>query len=126
MSQRIRQVNELQLRIQRFGVSVCRSLRRVRRDEVNRYVMSQLVRSSLSPGANYAEARAAESRRDFVHKMQICLKEIRETGVWLDYLSELAEDRADRSAIRQECEALTAIFVASLRTARKNGGDGTS
>jgi len=83
--------------------------------------MSQLVRCSLSPGANYAEARAAESRRDFVHKLQICLKEIRESGVWLDYLSDLAEDGADRTAIRQECEELTAIFVASLQTARRNG-----
>ena len=100
-------------------MSVCRSIRRIRLDPVNRHIAFQLIRSSTSPSANYAEARAAESRRDFIHKMQICLKEFRETGVWLEYLSELAEDGADRSAICRECEELTAIFVTSLRTARR-------
>ena len=77
-----------------------------------RFITWQLVRSSTSPAANYAEAQAAESRRDFVHKLQICLKELRETAVWLSYLSELAEDGVDRSAIGQECDELTRIFVA--------------
>lgn len=103
---------------------MCRTLRRARKDAVTRHILSQVIRSSTAPGAIYAEARAAESRRDFVHKMQMCLKEIRETGVWLDYLVELAEDGVDRSVVRQECEELTAIFVASLRTARKNGNMG--
>jgi four helix bundle protein len=48
-----------------------------------RHVAGQLLRSGTSPGANYEEARAAESRRDFLHKLGIVLKEIQETRYWL-------------------------------------------
>ena len=48
-----------------------------------RHVAGQLLRSGTSPGANYEEARGAESRRDFVHKVGIALKEIHETRYWL-------------------------------------------
>jgi four helix bundle protein len=119
MSQCPQEQNDLEQRVARFGVNVCRSARQVRIDAVTQYITWQLVRSATSPAANYAEARAAESRRDFVHKMQICLKEFRETAVWLEYLSELAGDNVDRSAISQECDELTRIFVASIRTARE-------
>jgi four helix bundle protein len=80
-------------------------------------ICDQLVRAATSTAANYAEARAAESRRDFIHKMQVCLKELRETGVWLEIVSRL--DDPDRVyALASECNELTAIFVASIKTAR--------
>ena len=56
---------------------------------VHSHVAKQLVRSATSPAANYAEARASESPRDFVHKMQVCLKELRETDVWLAFVQKL-------------------------------------
>ena len=77
----------------------------------------QVMRSATSVAANYAEARAAESRRDFIHKMQICLKELRETGVWLEILRRLNDPDRVRTLLR-ECDELTAIFVASIKTAR--------
>ena len=90
----------------------------MRRDAVISYFASQLVRSASSPAANYAEASAAESRRDFVHKLQVCLKELRETSVWLQFVEELGGDGPSLVAIRKECRELTAIVVASLNTAR--------
>ncbi len=81
-------------------------------------MLEQLARCATSSAANYAEARSAESRRDFVHKMQLCLKELRETSVWLELLDRL--DRAhDVGSLQRECNELTAIFVASIKTARR-------
>jgi four helix bundle protein len=54
---------------------------------LGRHVAGQLVRCGTSPAPNYAEARGAESRKDFVHKLSICLKELRETQCWLQLIS---------------------------------------
>lgn len=116
---RMPEADALQRRIILFGVSVCRSLRQGPRDQVTRHISGQLIRSATSPAANYAEARAAESRRDFIHKMQVCLKEFRETAVWLEFLVELGDSRQARTEIRKECGQLTAIFITSIRTARR-------
>ena len=113
------ETDALQRRIILFGVSVCRSLRQAPRDQVTRHIAAQLIRSATSPAANYGEARAAESRRDFIHKMQLCLKEFRETAVWLEFLAELGDSRQARTEIRNECGQLTAIFITSIRTARR-------
>ena len=80
------------------------------------HVTSQLIRSATAPAALYAEARAAESRRDFVHKMHLCLKELRESAVWLQFLNELVAADSSRDALIQESGELIAIFVASLKT----------
>ena len=108
---------ELQLRLIQFGVGVCRHVGKTRRTVVTAHVMTQLIRSATAPAALYAEARAAESRRDFVHKMHLCLKELRESVVWLQYLNELAAPEATRAPLIQESRELIAIFVASLKTA---------
>ena len=110
---------QLQRRLVVFGVAVCRQLGRALGDPVIAHVAAQLIRSATAPAANYGEARAAESRRDFVHKMQLCLKELRETAVWLQFLDELAGRGSGREQLAQECSELTAIFVASLKTARQ-------
>jgi len=83
-----------------------------------------LVRSGTSPAPNYGEARSAESRRDFFHKMKVALKELRETSIWLEIirrkeLSELSVS-TELSGILAECNELIAIFVASTKTADKN------
>ena len=61
--------------------------------------------------------RAAQSRRDFIHKMQVCLKELRETQVWLELLQRT--DAGPDADLGRECDELTAIFVASINTARR-------
>ena len=118
MSNRRLSPEQLQARLCRFAVSVCRSLRTVRRDPVTDYLTLQLIRSSTSPGANYAEAMDAESRRDFIHKLKICLKELRETLFWLQFKSSLDTGEQNEEALTQECRELIAILVASLKTAR--------
>ena len=81
--------------------------------------MQQLVRAVTAGGANYEEARGAESRPDFIHKVGIAMKEIRETIFWLRLLERM--DLPTRITIKpllRECTELAAIFGASLRTAR--------
>jgi four helix bundle protein len=87
------------------------------KDIVHSHIAKQLVRSATSPAANYAEARASESPRDFVHKMQVCLKELRETDVWLDFVRKLGRGSGELR-VTQECRELIAIFATSVRTAR--------
>src|SRR5438093_12954512 len=82
------------------------------------HVSRQLMRSGTAAAANYGEARGAESRSDFVHKLRIVLKELNETAIWLDLViasSFLPKDKA--VAIVAENEQLCRIIAASIKTA---------
>ncbi len=109
---------EFEERLIDFGVGICKLLEQVPRDLVGIHVTKQLIRSASSPAANYAEARGAESRRDFVHKMQIGLKELRETSVWLRFTDRVCGKNVDASRLCRECDELIAIFVKSITTAK--------
>ena len=85
-----------------------------------RHIASQLVRSGTGVGSNVHEARGAESRADFIHKMQIALKEARESSFWLALLRRKAGHEALASRLLAECEELSAIIAKSVITARKN------
>jgi four helix bundle protein len=76
------------------------------------------LRAATAAAPNYAEARGAESARDFVHKLGIALKELNEAEVWLDIVlrKEMGEQEYARCA-REECSALCRILAASVRTA---------
>ena len=107
----------LERRLVAFGIAVCRQFGRRSRDLAVSHIASQLIRSSTSPSANYGEARAAESRRDFAHKLKICVKELRETGIWLQYMRELVPKNTARTEVlERECNELISIFVASVKT----------
>ncbi len=81
----------------------------------------QILRSGSSLGAQYREACRAKSPADFINKMEGSLQELDETGYWLELLSESGIMPADQLAdLRKENGELTAIFVASVRTAKKN------
>jgi four helix bundle protein len=86
------------------------------------HVAGQLLRSGTSPFANHGEAESAESPDDFIHKLKICLKELRETRRWLRLIhlkGWMGEDtQLQRTLV--EVEELTRIFVASIRTAKQN------
>ena len=101
-----------------FGAAVCRSIRSLPNDLAGVHLCRQLVRSATSPAANYAEARGAESRRDFAHKLQICLKELRETYVWLRLVHRLYGSKIVSREVKNECNELIAIFVKSVLTAK--------
>lgn len=77
------QATDLSERLLDFGASVVRLCGRLNRSSVGRHIGNQLVRAATSSGANYEEACGAESRADFIHKMQIVLKELRESLYWL-------------------------------------------
>src|SRR4051812_38373500 len=78
-----RRVFDLEERLIAFTVRVIGVVEALPRTRAGNHVAGQLIRCGSSPAPNYAEAQAAESRSDFVHKMKICLKELRETRVWL-------------------------------------------
>jgi four helix bundle protein len=85
------------------------------------HLSGQLTRSGTSPALNYGEAQGAESRKDFVHKMKICLKELRETRICLKIIirSEmLGEEKLQ--ALIDETNELISIFVTSIKTAKEN------
>ena len=89
---------------------------------VGNHVAGQLVRCGTSPLANYAEAQSAESRKDFVHKFKIVLKELRETRVWM-LLIQRKTLSANLDLVNSgltECDELIAIFRASIKTAQQN------
>ncbi len=110
--------DRLQARLIKFGVSVCKFLMPAPRDPITAHFTMQLVRAATAPSAHYAEARDAESRRDFVHKMKVGLQDLRESLVWLDYQSELRPEPEVIAAMRKERDELVSIFVASIKTAR--------
>ena len=82
----------------------------------------QLLRSGTSPALNYGEAQAAESKKDFIHKIKIVLKELRETLVCLKIIHRSGVHSApDQIAFAiKECNELVAIFVKSAKTAQAN------
>ena len=81
-----KKADEIQQRLIRFGARTTRVAKMLPRTIEGRYISQQLIRSGLSGAPNYAEARAAESRADFIHKLRIVLKELNETRSWLEQI----------------------------------------
>lgn len=91
------------------------------RTRIGRHVAGQLLRCGTAPAAHYAEAQAAESRRDFIHKLRLCLKELRETAYWLKFTRRVG--MGDIHALERafaEADQLVAILYTSVRTAERN------
>ncbi len=112
---------DLEARLIRFAVSVIRLSESLPPTPTGNHIRNQLLRSGTSPAPNYGEAQSAESRSDFVHKLKIALKELRESRVWLLMIQQATlvkpEDALD--ALLREANELIAIFVASLKTAER-------
>ena len=108
----------LEERLIDFAVRIIGIVESLPATRAGNHVASQLLRSGTSPAPNYGEARSAESRKDFIHKMKISLKELRETMIWLKILSRkrLGNVEGIPEAIA-ECDELIAIFVSSTKTA---------
>src|SRR5947207_14004750 len=85
------------------------------------HLAGQLLRCGTSPRSNHGEVEAAESRKDFLHQLRSCLKELRETRRWLRLVGRLnLIDISDLGVCLNEAEELIRIFVASVRTAENN------
>jgi four helix bundle protein len=114
---------DLEDRLIRFGAEVCRVAAQFPITSPGKHIAHQVIRSSTSPLANYGEVQGAESRRDFIHKLGMCLKELRETAAWLKLMAQLElVPAATCDAVQRECGELIAIVATSIRTAKGNAG----
>jgi four helix bundle protein len=113
---------EISGRLLDFATEALALSNRMGRTASGRYVANQLVRAACSAGANYQESRGAESRADFIHKMHIVLKELRESLYWLTLVerSRLVTGESV-SALVTEADELVSILVRALVTAKSRG-----
>ena len=110
---------DLEDRLIRFAVLVLDYVETLPSNDVGRYFRGQMIRSGTSPALNYGEAQAAESRRDFSHKIQIVLKELRETfNAARILLMKNLGDQLLLSEIVNEGSELVAIFTQSVKTVK--------
>ena len=104
-------VYDLEERTARFGESIIRLCKDIRQDAIVSPLISQFIRSATSIGANYMEANAASSKRDFRNKIFICKKEAQETKHWLRMLAQaVPEKKEEIRKLWKECQELTLIF----------------
>ena len=109
-------------RLLAFGVGALKLAPLLPRDLGARHVSVQWIRSATGAGANYEEARAAESRADFVHKAGIAAKEMREACYWIELIQCAGLARGEVAPLVLEARELAAILGASVRTARSRTG----
>ena len=112
---------DLEDRLLDFSARIIRLVDALPNTRAANHLSGQLLRCGTSPYGNHGEVEAAESRRDFVHKLRVCLKELKESRRWLRLLQKagLLPERKMASILR-ETEELIKIFFASIRTAEKN------
>ena len=113
---------DLEDRLIEFAVRIIQLAGALPKSQVGKHLSGQLIRCGTSPVPNYGEAQGAESRSDFIHKMKICLKELRETKVWLKMIikAELINPVSKLDSLLTENDQLIAIFIKSIETARNN------
>ena len=111
---------DLEERTASFGEAVIDLVKGLRRDEITRPLISQLIRAATSVGANYLEADSTLTKRDFRHKIALCAREAKETKHWLRMLARASGD-SKKAACRklwQEAQELALIFSAIQRSAK--------
>ena len=113
---------DLQERSIDFAIQIIHLVESLPNTKSTNHVGGQVLRSGTSPAFNYGEAQSAESRRDFIHKMKICLKELRETQVGLIIIHRLKVAKSQQKVEQslKECGELISIFVKSIDTAERN------
>ena len=114
---------DLEERLLTYAADIIRVTESLSHTQSGNHVAAQLLRSDTSPLPNHGEAQAAEARHDFVHKMSICLKELRESRHWLRliYRTPLTRDSKLVEALVLETKELIRIFAKSIKTARAKG-----
>jgi four helix bundle protein len=113
---------DLEDRLVDFSVRIINVVETLPNTRAGNHIAGQLVRSGTAAAPDYGEAQSAESRKDFIHKMKVALKELRETQIWLKIVQRkiLAKHDKKLGPLMDECDELVSIFVASIRTAEKN------
>jgi len=113
---------DLEERLINFAVSIIELTNEMPDKKSANHLSGQIIRSGTSPALNYGEAQSAESRKDFIHKIKIVLKELRETFICLKIIerSRLYKNRQKLDKLLLENNELISIFVKSIETAQKN------
>ncbi|MDD3685597.1 MAG: four helix bundle protein [Bacteroidales bacterium] len=113
---------DLRNRLIDFAVLIIEIVNSLDNSKVSSHLGGQLLRSGTSPALNYGEAQSAESSKDFVHKMKIILKELRETEINLNIIrkASISNDQAIVNYAIDESNELISIFVTSVKTAERN------
>ena len=109
----------LEERTAKFGESIIQFCKAIKQDAITRPIISQFIRAGTGVGANYMEANAASSKKDFKNKIYICKKEVQETKHWLRMIAIAVSGKKEESRkLWKEAQELTLIFgkiVSSLK-----------
>ncbi len=113
---------DLEERLIDFSIRISNVVDKIDNSKLGVYIAGQLIRSGTSPALNYGEAQSAESRKDFVHKMKIVLKELKESRICLKIIERkpLISNTKKLESITKETEELIAIIFKSIETAKLN------
>ena len=111
--------DDIQDRLINFSVGIIKLCEKLPESHAGKHIAGQLLRSGTSPAPNYGEARGAESKKDFIHKLRIVLKELNESGIWLETARRsdlLTMDVVVRAL--DECAQLSKIISSSIGTVK--------
>ncbi len=113
---------DLEQRLLDYAASIVRLVEEMPKTRAANHIGGQLLRSGTSPLLNHGEAQAAESPKDFIHKLKVCLKELRESQRSLRLIEKvpLHEDQDAVTSVLRETDELIRIFVAGIRTVAKS------
>ncbi len=123
-----KRIFDLEERLIDFAVRIIHASESLPKTRVGNHIAGQLIRCGTSPAPNYGEAQSAESRSDFIHKIKICLKELRETKIWLLMMvkANLIKPTQKLEPLIHENNELISIFVTSVKTAKQKEDKKTS
>ena len=112
---------DLEERLLEYSVRIIKIVEQLPNTRAGNHVAGQLLKSGTSPYPNHGEAQAAESPKDFIHKLRIALKELREAQRWLKLIQRIPVIKRPEllNDFLQEIEELIKIFVTSIKTAEK-------
>jgi four helix bundle protein len=112
----------LEERLLEFASAVIELSEKLPPSRAGNHVAGQVLRSGTSPYSNHGEAESAESRDDFIHKLKVCLKELRETRRWARLIERKHWTQNDTTLnfVLSESDELIRIFMSSIRTAQLN------
>jgi four helix bundle protein len=114
--------HEIETRLINLALSIDNLCKSLNRSYLSQHLTTQIIRSSTSAALNYGEAQAAESKKDFVHKLSLVNKELRESKVSLKLLVNSISDK-DHDKFQNcitECDRLIGLFYKTIQTTRKN------
>ena len=116
---------ELEQRLVQFAVEIICIAEKMPATRSGNHLANQIIRSGSSSALNYGEAQSAESKRDFIHKLGVVLKELRETQIALKIIerSRIVPPTSSIVDMIHECDELIAIFYRSVQTARSTKGE---